>query len=166
MPTESLDNLNPAQFPQFNPGPGRYHTYALAAAYALRMASGFRPALYAVPDTSNAEVAGSSPFEGRISVPPSSYLWAIAATSSETDGFDLQLRDNRNKREMFGKRTFYQNTSGQGSSAGIAHPLFMLPRPRLVLAPGELTVQIFNRSASQNTVQVVLYFVQPEDDAQ
>jgi hypothetical protein len=157
-----LPSLNPRQFPQFQPVSGRYHTHAIEAMRALRHVAGFRPLLYAVPDISNAAVPAGAPHEAKVTVPPQSYLWAIAATSSDTDGFDFQIRDNRNKRDLFGKRTIYLNASGQGSSQGIAHPLFILPKPRVVLAPGELTIQIFNRAILANTIQIVLYFAIPE----
>jgi hypothetical protein len=32
----------------------------------------------------------------------------------------------------------------------------------VVLAPGELTIQIFNRAILANTIQIVLYFAIPE----
>lgn len=152
-----VDSLNPSKYPQFRTGPGRYHGRALAAAAALRAAPGYEPEICCVPDDSNIDVAASSTFEGRVSVPAGSYVWALAATSSQAEGFDIQIRDASGSHEFFGRQIHWDNATGQGSAQGISHPLFVLPKPWLVMEPGQLAVQIWNNAAAVNTIQIAVF---------
>jgi len=153
-----INSPNPSMYPQLR---DRYHGAALAAAQALRQAQGYELEIYCVPDDSNIDVAASSPFEGRVTVPPQSYVWAIAASSNQAAGFDLQIRDAFASQEFFGQRIDWNNASGQGSSQGMSSPLFILPKPWLILEPGLLIVQIFNKAAAVNTIQVALFIARP-----
>ncbi|MCC7497329.1 MAG: hypothetical protein IT160_07115 [Bryobacterales bacterium] len=125
------------------------------------------PAVVCIPDDTNIDVAASSPFEGRVTVPPGSYLWALAGTSSQPEGFDLQLIDGATAQQVCSKRTMYANVTGQGQAPGGAQsPLFVFPKPLLIQAPGLMLVQVFNRSTSVNTVQVALYLAIPKEQRQ
>jgi len=127
----------------------------------FRQAHGYEMQLRTVPDHSNIDIAASLTFEGRVTVPAGSYLYAIAATHSQAAGFDLQIRDTGTGQELFSKRIFSENVKGaQGTGRS---PQYWLPKPLLLLEPGLALVQIWNRAAAVNTIQVVLFFACPKE---
>lgn len=153
-----LDTLNQNFGVQWRPDPRYYMTRLFAGMYPHRIADGTRLALYAVPDENNVAIAANGTYEGTVILPPGSHLYAIAATQSTADGFDLQIRNAATQATLFGRRIFYANASGLVvPGAAPASPLFFLPRPLLILDPGQIVVQIWNKSAAVNTVQVVLF---------
>lgn len=160
-----LDTLTPNQFPQFGNDPRQYLTHVLAAMSPHRVADGLKLQLRCVPPHGNIDIAAAATFEGRAAVPTGSYLYALSGSSSQAAGFDLQIRDTGTQAELFGRKCFYKNCTGQGQASDTpASPLHYLAKPLLLLEPGELLVQIWNRAAAVNTIQVVLWFATPETE--
>lgn len=161
-----LDTLNQLFAPQWRPDPRCYHSGVLAAMEPHRTADGYRLQLRVVPDESNVAIAAAGTFESKVVLPTRSRLWAISSSSSAAAGFDLQLRSEQTGQNLFGRRTFYANVSGQSlPTDSPASRQFLLPRPLLLMGDGQearLTVQIWNRAAAINTIQVVLWFSTPE----
>lgn len=148
--------------PQFRPMPGRYHTAALAALRAVSAEPGTYANAYPVPDAANAVLAAGQPIEIRLSVPVGTWVWGFSATSSAAAGFEAQVIDLREGAPFWGQPVNYANVSGQGSAAGITFPLFILPAPRLVIEPGMLSIKLRNLAATSNTVQFVVFTIEPE----
>ena len=156
-----LDTLTPHFFPQYRRGPRQWNSRTLTAMTAYRNATGYALTLRTVPDHSSVELPPNASFEGRLTVPPGSYLWAITASSSAAAGFDLQIRDNSTQAELCGRRTTWRNLSGQPAAADSPQSRqFLLPKP--MLFADQIIVQITNRAATNNTVQVVLWLAAKE----
>lgn len=157
-----IDSLKPALLNHFRQA---YIGRAAASALLLRTAVVyFEPRVFCVPDDTNIDIAAASPFEGKLSLPPLSRIWALAGSSSQAEGFDLQLIDGGTHQPIFGKRAFFGNVTGQGAGPdGIRNALFVLPKPLLILEPGQVLVQVFNRSPLVNTIQVALYVAIPKE---
>jgi len=146
----------------------RYHTRALQAMAPLFAALSYRPRVMVVPDAQGASVSASARYEGRVSVPVGSALWAISASSSQGAGFKINITDGASSADSLAtEATFFSNLSGQGPKQvkdaqgnlhTIANPLCVLPQYRLVTEPGLLRVQLQNLAASVNVIQVALHF--------
>jgi len=156
-----LDTLNADFAAQLLPDPRYWLTGVLAAMEPHRQADGYELHLATVPDDSNIAVSGGGTYEGRVTLPPGSRLWGISASSILPDGFDLQIRNASVAQPFCGRRTFYPNMSGQVQPGDNPKcPLFFLPRPMLFGNPGQVVVQVWNRGADVNSIQVVLWFMQ------
>jgi hypothetical protein len=118
--------------------------------------------LRSVPDDSNISVAANGTYEGRVTVPASTRLYALSGSSAQAAGFDLQLRPVGTTTPYFGRRTRYEQATGQATAAGTPqNKQWFFPRPLLLPAPAELLVQIWNRAAVANSIQLVLWFAAP-----
>lgn len=157
-----------ANFPR---GVGRFHGYAIEALSPLRQALGYEPHAEVVPDTSNTAVAGNSTYEARVSVPVGSRLLALSGSSGQAEGFRVQIIDASSNRGMLNRSALFGNVTGQGYPARVAdcrghavhivQRLAMLSKPRVVIEPGMLTVQVTNLSPNVNQLQLVLWFARP-----
>jgi hypothetical protein len=159
-----LDTLTANFAPQFRHDPRTYMAQLLERMAPYRHVPG-RLQIRVAPDDSNAVVAASAAFEGRLSVPSRSRLWAISGSSNEAAGFDLQLRDGETMATLFGRRAFFANATGQASATDPQSRLFFLPKPMLFMADqgvSEVLVQCWNRASAQNSIQVLLWFISPE----
>lgn len=151
----------PLTLPQFAPRPMRYHTRALAELRRVTRAPGYQPGAYPLPDEANANMPAKALIEIRLSLPIGTYVLGFTGSSQQSDGFEVQIIDLRQNAPFFGAPVLWNNLTGQGSTYGITHPLFLLPHPRLVIEPAVLNVQIENRSSSANLVQLVLFTAEP-----
>ncbi len=157
-----VESLPPALFPQFRSGPLSYHAQAIEAMQAMRAAAGFQAVRHIVPDVMNAALVGKGRYEARISLPPQSYVWAFAGTSDQAAGFKVQIVDLGTKAEWFSQPIRWDNLTGQGATPeGLSFPLYILPKPRLVLEPGLLSVQVTNLAAVANPIQLVVFTAEP-----
>ncbi len=157
--------------PQFVQGLGRYHQPALAALKPLRSALGYEDRREVIPDSSNKAVGVKATYEQRITVPAGAFLWAITGVSQQPEGFRLQVVDTASGRGLLSQPAHFTSSAGVGFPAGIVdcygaavairQPLYVLPKPRVVIEPGMLRVQVTNLSALINTIQVVLHFAAP-----
>lgn len=152
------------------PSPGPYHATALKAMMPTLQATGLRPLVTVVPDSTGAAVAAKATYEDRVTVPAGSLLWAMSGTSSAAAGFTVQVTDAGTKKPLFSQPPFFSNATGQGSVSvpdcsgalqTLAHPLFVLPRPLVILPPGQVGLQINNLAAAVNILQVCLFFAAP-----
>lgn len=159
-----LDSLNPERYPQFRiGGPQRPEQLAIHQALSLRIAADpllYEPAIYAVPDDTNIDIAASSTFEARVLLPARSYLWAMSLYSSQPEGCSIQLRDAGNQQELFGGAAAWDLLQPQ-AVAGVRNAVQMLPAPWLIIDPGVVLVQLWNRSPNINRIQVALFVAQP-----
>ena len=156
--------VNPNCYPFYLPELAALPAAEAAAAgvpqLAHLQAAGYEPHLQAVPDYSNAAVVAKGKFSARVSVAPFSYLWALAGTSGATAGFKFQILDEGTKTPVFNARTYYAAVTGQGTVQGITFPLLIFERPRLILEPGILTVQVESLADVVNSIQLVLFFAE------
>jgi hypothetical protein len=142
--------------------PARYHSAAFRAYATLGNALGYEQGEHVVPDVSNAQLIANGRFEGRIPLRPQSYIWAYSAYSAQPEGFTVQIIDLSTGMQFFQNPEKHGLLSGkQVDPYGINFPLCILPAPKLVLAPGVLSVRVMNLSASANEVQFVIFTAEP-----
>ena len=133
----------------------------------LDRAAGYEPRILAVPNASNVDVAARSTYEEQVNIDPGSWLWALSGNSNQAAGFKAQITDMQTGANLASKPINYHNCTGQGSASGVSSPLHILSRPRLVMEPGLLAVQLINLAAVQNTIQLCLWTAVPlEPDAE
>ena len=70
---------------------------AVHALSGLRTARGYLPHLEVVPDSANVSVAANSTYEHRVTIPVGSLLWGLSGSSSQADGFRVQIIDTNVK---------------------------------------------------------------------
>ncbi len=112
-------------------------------------------------------------YDHRVTVPAGTWLWAIAGTSQQPEGFSVHITDFASRTTLWSGPINHANLTGQGSvtvqdptGAGvlIATPLHLLPKPRPIIEPGLLNVQVVNLSATNtNKIQLVLYLLRPPE---
>jgi hypothetical protein len=153
-----------------------YPARARNANEPLYRALSYRPRVQVVPDRQAVAVAAKAAYEGRVTVPVGSALWAISASSSQAEGFKLNILDGGSGAQLVSPQSpQFGSLSGQGSvtvkdssgnAGSITSPLFILPKYQILTEPGQLRVQITNLSASVNNIQVALHFAaapRPDD---
>ena len=151
----------PRALPHYARSP--YHRAAMAAVAQVAALPRLRPAAYPMPDEPNQTLPARGLIEIKLSLPVGSWVWAFSASSTETAGFECQVIDLRENAPFWGSPANWENVSGQGTTAGITAPLFVLPAPRLVIEPAILSVKLRNLAAAANTVQLVAFVMEPED---
>ena len=168
-----IDRIDPRRYNQFrNP----YHRRALIALEPLRKALGYEPRHEVIPNQQDAVIAKQGVYDHRVTVPAGTWLWGLAGTSQQPEGFSVHITDFATKTTLWSGPISYTNLTGQGSvtlqdptgaNITIATPLNVLPKPRPIIEPGLLNVQITNLSAvNTNKVQLVLYlWIPPASDA-
>jgi len=128
------------------------------------MAPGYQPAWHLVPDRGNAAVIAHGKFRANVSLPVGSYVWAFGAYSQQADGFKVQIIDMGTGSPFFSGALPHSVLSGQTVVAGVTFPLHVLHKPRLVIEPAVLSVEIQNDSGSANQIQFVLFTAEPREE--
>jgi hypothetical protein len=164
-----MPELSPIE-PRFHQFRNPYHSRARQSSEPLLRALSYRPRVQVVPDRQGASIAIKGSYEGRVSVPVGSALWAISATSAQAAGFKLNLLDAggaplASEAAFFSMIASGPTTTQLKDSAGtlktITNPLFVLPKYRILTEPGLIRAQIQNLASVTNSVQVALHFALP-----
>lgn len=159
MPDLQNDSLIPQFFNQLRQG---YPASVLQAIPALRGAANYEHFWLTVPDDRNASLSARGTFDTRVKVADYAYIVAISGYSAQAAGAKIQITDLGTGAALFSKPVQLASASGgQGSTDGVSNILWFLPRPRLVLPPAELSIQIHNLASVANTIQLVLHLAQP-----
>lgn len=138
--------------------PQRYSSIAIAQLDLMRdSAALWVPRFAAVPDDSNVSIPARRTWEGSLSLPPGSIVWAIKASSQDVAGVRLQVTDVGTGERWFAQPVRIDPVSGDA----IPNQPWILPEPRLLADPGLLTVQVSNLAAVANSAQVVIYYATP-----
>jgi len=124
------------------------------------LADGYEIAAHCVPDYDNAQLVARGRYEAQVWMPPGSYLWGVAGSSSSSDGFRCQVIDAGTQAPLFSARAQHPAVTG-GALLSQPYPIHVLHRPRLVLEPGVLIVQIENLASVAADIQFVLYTAEP-----
>ncbi len=159
---EAIDGLNINLYPAYIPEV-LMSGAALPGVPDFRrlLAAGYEPGAYRIPDADSTAVVARGKFEARVSLPVSSYVWAFSGYSSQSAGFRVKITDIGTGGD-FGARTFSKVLTGEGQTiAGGAYPLAPLDKPRLVIEPGLLTVQVENLASAVNEIYFVLWTAEP-----
>lgn len=163
---DSLDLMN--NLPR---GVGRWARYALAELEPIRRALSLEQQVLVAPDRANAVVGPGATYEHKFAVPPGSLITGFSGSSVQPEGCTVQLLDAGTGAQMFDKPVDLANATGQGYPGGIANgagvvqqiklPLALLARPRVVVEPGWLKLQIRNLAPLANDIQVCMWVVTP-----
>jgi hypothetical protein len=137
----------------------------------LRRAHNLRPRDWVLPDDFTIPIPARGQYNRQIRVAPDSYWWAASCFAFINEGefnfipvqpedLAIQITDESTgctlASEFIDARCFFP-----GLASTITPPL--LTSPRLIAAPGLLSVQIANKSATETLAQLVLYFLEPCD---
>jgi hypothetical protein len=153
-----------------------WEAHALAQMEILRRANLFRPRWHVLPDQQNTPIAAYDTYEFQAGVLAGSYLWGIQFTQFDgsveepttytpvapSDSL-IQVTEACTGIALFqdfvagGGFSFFRTT---GRPRGEAVP-YLLSRPRIIMEPGLVNVEIHNRSAVPLTCQLILFFAEP-----
>jgi hypothetical protein len=150
--------------------PERYAPNALAEMDILRRANNYRPRWFTVPDDIGQPVQPFDTYYYEINVADGSYCWgyefcsvsAIAPNGSPaaTTAADICIQATD---ACTGIPLFQDFANGFGAHSDFSSRFvpIILAKPRLILDPGLVTVEIANRTANQITCQLLLMFAEP-----
>lgn len=162
--------IDPRLYPQFGTfapraevfGRGRYYPARLAHFAAVAAMPGYTPAQYVVPGPGLDTLAVNGNHEARLSLLPETYICGFSGSSAQAAGFEVQIVDLRDGSKMFNRAVKNTNLCPSGSVEGITFPVQLLTRPRIVIEPVLIAVQLKNLASVANAVQFVLWCVEPE----
>jgi hypothetical protein len=146
-------------YPQFRPS--SYHGAALEELTRVTKAPGYQPGAYPLPPAANAQMGARAQLDVRLSLPVGSYVLGFSGACSVSDGFRVQIVDLRNNAPFFNTPVNWRNLCPQGNTLGITLPIHYLVKPRLVIEPAVLSVQLENLATSPNTVEFVIFTAEP-----
>jgi len=149
----------PLHYPEFKPS--TYHRAALADLVRVSRSPGYEPGAYPLPPSANATMGSLARIDVRLSMPVGSYVLGFSGWCSDPAGFRVQIIDLRNNAPFFSTPVSWLNLCPQGNTQGISLPIHYLIRPRLVIEPGVLSVQLENLAAGANTVEFVVFTAEP-----
>jgi len=145
--------------------PNRYLPFALGQLEFLRRANNYRARWWAVPDDEGEPIAAFDTFQFQVNVAPGSYLWGYMFSVNPTLSpgalvTDLLVSavDSCTGVPLFND---FANCGGANSNGNAKMLPVMMSKPRLVLAPGLVNVEIANRSNATRNCQLVLMFAEP-----
>lgn len=142
--------------------PNRFGPDALMELEILRRAHNYRARWWCIPDDQGEPIAAYDTFQFQVEVSPGSYLWGMMFQSLTAGSLDTDLLisvvDSCTGIPMFNDFLSGFNLSPTFDSKLL--PVIMT-KPRLILAPGLVNVEIANRTASIRNCQLVLMFAEP-----
>jgi hypothetical protein len=148
-----------ASYPQFRRG--LYIKLAAAAHEALMASDQLEPRGIVLPGPGQSTLAARDTFEARVTVLPGTYLYAVAGSSAQAAGFRVEVIDLGTQTPLFSGPVNIANIAG--ATAGTPQTqLWRPPKPRVILAPGLLTVRLLNLATVPNDVQVALFIAEPK----
>lgn len=151
-----------ARLVNYRNGPRVFHGKAVEELQRVTRGTSYEPAAYPMPSPEKAQLPAKALAEIKLSVRPGVYVTGFSGSSSEPDGFDVQIVDDRHSDPFFQRPVSWKNATVQGNlPTGAPMRLFLLPAPRLVIEPGQLRIQLKNLSANPNTIQFVVFTAEP-----
>lgn len=150
--------------------PYNYVAGALAQMDTLRRAATYRPRIYSVPDDYSQPLAGYETLEYQIKVAEGSYIWGMmfrqfTAEYAQADPtrIVIQLSDACTGIPFYSEFSQAQGLAFYNASplaSGIAMP-HILTQPRIVLAPGDVNVEMCNVDADPHSCQLLIFTAEP-----
>lgn len=148
----------------------RYWPNALAQMDILRRANNFRPRWFSIPEDIGEPIQPYDTFYQQIEVADGSYLWGYVFSSIsalDTTGAPIattsanlciQATDSCTGIPLFQD---FANGSACSTDFSARMPVIPLSNPRLILKPGQVNVEIANRTANTITCQLAMFFAEP-----
>lgn len=111
---------------------------------------------YITPNPIASTLAPLAPHETRVTVPVGSYLVGFSGSATAKDQLEIQVVDLREGSTLFNRPQFMNNLvpSGRG-------PAYMAA-PKVIVEPGVISVVFRNLSNATNTVELILWILEPE----
>lgn len=142
--------------------PTQFRANTLAQMEVLRRARGYKCRMFVAPDTLVNPIPAFSQIETQIRMAPGTYVWGISCYVSTASKVKIQITDKCTEIPLFSDYVkaalFVQNTTGRAST--LRAPT-LLQQPRLIDAPGQVNVEIYNDNTEAVTAQLVLYCAEP-----
>lgn len=152
-----------ADLPQYAARAAVYQRRAVEQLRQVAEAAGYQVHAYPLPGSTNDQIPAGAPIEIRLSLPVGSYVYGFTGYSSQAAGFEVQIVDLRVNAALFSAPVRMENVTGQAASPeGVQTPLFLLPAPRIVIEPAVLSVQLKNLATVTNTIEFVVFTLEPE----
>jgi hypothetical protein len=165
IPTDGFV-LNPA----IRLWPYNYTAGALSQMDTLRRAATYRPRIYSVPDDYNQPLAAYETLEYQIKVAEGSYIWGLLFRQFNTlsqqvspTGIVIQLSDACTGIPFYSEFSQAQGLAFYNASplaSGISMP-HILTQPRLLLAPGDVNVELCNINSDPVYCQLLIFTAEP-----
>lgn len=149
--------------------PERYFPNALMEMSIIRRANNFRPRWFTIPDDIGEPINPFDTYYFQIEVAEGSYCWGYIFTSVSatfngepvaTTAKDLcvQLTDSCTGIPLFQD---FANGNGCTSNFSARVPQIVLSKPRLILSPGLVNVEIANTTPNLINAQLLVMFAEP-----
>lgn len=141
--------------------PNQFGPDALMELEILRRAHNYRARWWCIPDDEGQPIAAFDTFQFQVEVSPGAYLWGMMfATVGGAAATDLLVSvvDSCTGIPLFNDFVNAGNMTPTGNSKML--PVIMT-KPRLILAPGLVNVEIANRANQNRTCQLLLMFAEP-----
>lgn len=150
--------------------PERYFPDALAEMDVLRRANNYRPRWFTIPDDIGIPVQPYDTYYYQVEVADGSYCWGYTfasisaippgggSTATTASDICIQATDSCTGIPLF--QDFANGFGCRSNFTSRAVPI-ILSKPRLILSPGLVNVEIANRTPNQITCQLLLLFAEP-----
>lgn len=142
--------------------PNRFMPFALGEMDFLRRANNYRARWWAIPDDEGEPIAAFDTFQFQVNVSPGSYLWGMMfanITNRDSSGnLLISVVDSCTGIPLFNDFVNAQDTHTSNNAKNLP---VILSKPRLILAPGLVNVEIANRTSGNINCQLVLMFAEP-----
>lgn len=142
--------------------PNRFMPFALGELEFLRRANNYRARWWAIPDDEGEPIAAYDTFQFQVNVSPGSYLWGMMFSNITNRDLPTNLLvsvvDSCTGIPLFND---FVNCGGITTDNFAKNLPVILTKPRLILAPGLVNVEIANRTNASQTCQLVLMFAEP-----
>jgi hypothetical protein len=130
------------------------------AVFTMLRGIGLTPQMYLAPNPPG-PVPGNLFSQTQIELKPNSYVCGFEIQNQQPAGCQLQIVDLGTNTPFFSGPISSLSLVQSAPVAGISFDPIWLPKPRLVLTPGQLQVQIRNLSANANTIEFILFVAEP-----
>lgn len=146
--------------------PSTYRANVIAQMEVLRLAKGYRPRWYPVPELGAQSIPAYSQYEKQVRVQPGGYLWALSLSApfNDTDDddpayLDIQITDACTRTKLFSDYIHGSSLVTSTTEAGRRAPMILTPR--LITEPSHFNVEIYNRASVAIQCQLVLLMSEP-----
>ena len=140
----------------------RFFPFALGEMEIVRRANNLRPRWWCIPDEFGEPIAAYDTFQFQVNVAPGSYLYGMMFNNITNPDLPTDLLvsivDSCTGIPLFND---FVNCGAIASNGNSKMLPVLLTKPRLILEPGLVNVEIANRTGATVNCQLVLMFAEP-----
>lgn len=140
----------------------RFFPFALGEMEIVRRANNLRPRWWCIPDDFGEPIQPYDTFQFQVNVAPGSYLFGmmfcVVTPDAPVTDMLVSVVDSCTGIPLFND---FVNAGAISSNFNSKNLPVLLTKPRLILEPGLINVEIANRTGSTRNCQLVLMFAEP-----